>query len=107
MSVRATVKGVSAGQDAGVLITITPTAEAAETRMGGDSDHVLRESEVTVVLTPAEGRVLQHEILNVVLGLERAERDEALAKKVTAARRHERELRRSAKVDEKLRENDG
>lgn len=87
MTVHATARDASAREPAAVVLTLPD---------GG-----------TVALEPAQGRALHHELLNALLRLERAEREAALLGKVRSARRHERELRRPAKVDEKLRENDG
>lgn len=66
-----------------------------------------------VVLTPEEGspvalpvpqaRTLQHDLLNAVLRLERAEREGALGAKVRVARRRERQAAKAAEI----RENDG
>lgn len=87
MTVHATARDATAHEPAAVVLTLP--------------------DEATVPLTVTEGRALHHELLNAVLGLERAERDSALAGKVKAARRHERELRRPAKVDDALREREG
>lgn len=87
MTVHATARDASAREPAAVILALPDG--------------------VTVALEPAQGRALHHELLNAVLRLERAEREAALAGKVRTARRHERELRRPAKVDDALREREG
>lgn len=87
MTVHATARDATAHEPAAVVLTLPDGA--------------------TVALETAQGRALHHELLNAVLHLERAEREGALAAKVKTARRHERELRRPAKVDDALREREG